>query len=372
MNALPARGLYVGLMSGTSMDGVDGVLAEFPDGAPLRILAHSEVAMPATLRDTLLALNQPGFDEIHTMSVAAQELTDLYAQAVRELLAATRLTPAHVRAIGAHGQTIRHRPDAGYTVQLNAPARLAELTGISVVADLRTRDVAAGGQGAPLAPGFHASVFGTNRNQAVLNLGGIANITVLSPANVIGYDTGPANMLLDLWCMRHTGQAFDRDGAWAASGRSNPSLLATLLGSEPWLDQSAPKSTGRDLFNAQWLDLRLQNWEARNGPLAPADVQATLQSFTVQTVAREIRRLPACDRVLVCGGGSRNTGLMNELAAVLPCPVEPTDAARVPAQQMEALAFAWLAYRYMAGLPGNLPSVTGAAGPRILGALYPA
>ncbi|WP_198951390.1 anhydro-N-acetylmuramic acid kinase [Pigmentiphaga sp. NML080357] len=369
---MSGTGPYIGLMSGTSLDGVDGVAADFSGPAP-RILGHADAAMPAELRASLLALNQPGFDEIHGMSRAALALAELYAEVVAKLLAQTGLAPDRIRAIGAHGQTVRHRPDAGYTVQLNAPARLAELTGIAVVADLRSRDVAAGGHGAPLAPAFHAAVFGTARPQAVLNLGGIANVTLLSPKGVVGYDTGPANLLLDAWCARHTGQPYDRDGRYAASGTLQPALLAELIASEPWLAAPPPKSTGRDLFNETWLDRRLQAWQAAHGPLHPADVQATLQALTVETAAREIRRQqPACEQVWVCGGGARNGGLMRALAAALSCPVAPTDNANVPAQQMEALAFAWLAHRHMEGLAGNLPAVTGAAGPRILGAYYPA
>ncbi len=363
---------YIGLMSGTSLDGVDGVAAVFDGGRP-RILAHADIAMPPALRAELLALNTPGPDEIHRMSQAGLALADLYARVVAELLARTGLDAARVRAIGAHGQTIRHRPDAGYTVQLNAPARLAERTGIAVVADLRSRDVAAGGHGAPLAPAFHAAVFGAGRPRAVVNLGGIANVTLLSPAGVVGYDTGPANLLLDAWCARHTGRDYDEDGRYAASGTLRPDLLAELIASEPWLAAPPPKSTGRDLFNTAWLDQRLQAWQARHGTLDPADVQATLQALTVETVAREIRRQqPGCEQVWVCGGGARNGGLMRALAGALPCPVAPSDDAGVPAQQMEALAFAWLAHRHVAGLPGNLPAVTGAAGPRVLGAYYPA
>jgi len=369
---MPRTGLYIGLMSGTSLDGVDGVAADFSGAAP-RILGHADVGMPAELRANLLALNRPGFDEVHRMSLAALELAELYAKVVAELLAQTGLAAAQIRAIGAHGQTVRHRPDAGYTVQLNAPARLAELTGIAVVADLRSRDLAAGGQGAPLAPAFHAAVFGTATPQAVLNLGGIANVTFLSPDGVVGYDTGPANLLLDAWCARHTGQPYDRDGRFAASGTLQPALLSELIASEPWLAAPPPKSTGRDLFNEAWLDSRLDAWQAAHGPLQAADVQATLQALTVETVAREIRRQqPGCEKVWVCGGGARNVGLMRALAAALPCPVAPTDDANVPAQQMEALAFAWLAYRHVEGLAGNLPAVTGAAGPRVLGAYYPA
>ncbi|MDX3904839.1 MAG: anhydro-N-acetylmuramic acid kinase [Pigmentiphaga sp.] len=368
---MAGTGRYIGLMSGTSLDGVDGVAAEFSGDTP-RILAHADLPLPADLRAELLALNTPGHDEIGRMSRAAQALADLYAEVVGRLLSHTGLTAADFRAIGAHGQTVRHRPDLGYTVQLNAPARLAERTGIAVVADLRSRDIAAGGQGAPLVPAFHAAVFGTDRPQAVVNLGGIANITLLSPSGVIGYDTGPANLLLDLWCHRHTGRSYDEDGRYAASGQVQDALLSELIASEPWLAEPPPKSTGRDLFNAPWLDRRLADWETRHGPVGAADVQATLLALTAETVAREIRRqMPDCQAAWICGGGARNPVLMSALGAALPCPVAPTDQAGIPAQQMEALAFAWLAHRHVQGEAGNLPAVTGAAGPRILGAYYP-
>jgi len=367
---------YIGLMSGTSLDGVDGVLAEISRNDVPVILAEASIAIPAELRATLLALNASGPDELHRAALAAQELTALYAQVVMQLLASGDVDVSSVTAIGAHGQTVRHRPELGYTVQLNAPALLAELTGIAVVADFRSRDVAAGGQGAPLAPACHAALFaagsGVNPPVAILNLGGIANLTVLRPGRPpTGFDTGPANVLLDLWCARYTGCAFDADGRWAASGRVIPELLQGLLRDEPWLALSPPKSTGRDLFNADWLDARLARHGGGN--LAPQDVQATLQRYTAQTVADALQAHAAdVERVFVCGGGARNTALMRDLADCLsPRPVAPTDALGVTAHSVEALAFAWLAWAHVHRIPAGLPSVTGSRSARVLGAYYP-
>lgn len=371
MPASQSAHLYVGLMSGTSLDGVDGVLAEIAPGRPPVILAEASSPMPASLRASLLALNRSGPDELHRAALASRELAQLYAQVVAGLLyRADDCDTSRVAAIGAHGQTVRHRPDLGYTLQLNDPALLAELTRIPVIADFRSRDIAAGGQGAPLVPAFHAAQFQSGEPVAVLNLGGIANVTILRPDEApIGFDTGPANMLMDLWCQRHTGLAYDEDGRWAASGAVVPALLEQLLRDEPWLALPPPKSTGRDLFNADWLDARLAR---HGGDLAPRDVQATLQRYTAETAAQALRRYaPGIARVLVCGGGARNAGLMRDLADCLPCPAQPTDAAGVPAQSVEALAFAWLAWAHVNGVPAGLPSVTGSRGKRVLGACYP-
>ena len=364
--------LYIGLMSGTSVDGVDGVLARLGDGQPPQVLASASLPMPTDLRQELLALNLSGEDELARGALAANALARLYAQAVSDLLREAGVAARDVAAIGAHGQTVRHRPDSGYTVQLNAPALLAELSGIDVVADFRSRDVAAGGQGAPLVPPFHAAIFGAPEGRAVLNLGGIANVTLLEPGkSPRGFDTGPANVFLDGWCQRHLGAPYDADGRWAASGQVLAPLLELLIASEPWFALPPPKSTGRDLFNMQWLDSRLAEFD---GPRpAPQDVQATLQRLTARTVANAIDAAAAGTReVFVCGGGARNPGLMRELAYCLQRPVRPTDALGVPAQEVEALAFAWLAQAFVARRPAGLPDVTGARGPRILGALYPA
>ncbi|OZI62479.1 anhydro-N-acetylmuramic acid kinase [Bordetella genomosp. 11] len=369
-----AAGLFIGLMSGTSTDGVDGVLARIaPDGRPA-VLAEASLPMPDELRQTLLALNAPGPDELERAALASLALAECYADTVRQLLATAGVTNTEVLAIGAHGQTVRHRPDLGYTLQLNAPALLAERTGIPVVADFRARDVAAGGQGAPLVPAFHAAIFGADVPRAVLNLGGIANVTLLAPGRpVTGFDTGPANMLLDEWCRRHTGQHYDDDGAFAAAGKVDTNILEYLLASEPWLSKRPPKSTGRDLFNATWLDSRLNAWDGYCRLLTPQDIQATLQRFTARTVAQAIdREAPDTREILVCGGGARNRGLMRDLAECLGRPVASTDAHGVPAQSMEALAFAWLACAHLNGVAAGLPTVTGARGARVLGALYPA
>ena len=367
-------------MSGTSLDGVDGVLLEC-GAAPSAFKVHAAASteLPDALRQSLLSLNQSGPDELHRAAVAASQLAELYAEVVAQLLQRSGLAAAQIRAIGAHGQTVRHRPPKGgepwpYTLQINQPAQLAERTGINVVADFRSRDIAAGGQGAPLVPAFHQRLFGrAGQSVLVLNLGGMANITAL-PANgaVYGLDSGPGNVLLDLWCQRHTGAWFDRDGAWAASGREQPELLAHLL-AEPYFLQRGIKSTGRDLFHAGWLDERLRGFAG----LPPADVQATLACLTARSVALAVQGIAwggaGPQQVWVCGGGSRNAQLMRLLAAELPqAQVQASDEAGWPAQWVEAAAFAWLALQTLEGKPGNLPSVTGARGARVLGAIYPA
>lgn len=366
--------LYIGLMSGTSLDGVDAVLADF-SGPRCQVLQHHALGFEPNLRSELLALNTSGADELHRAALAANALARCYAQAVQALLQAAGTPASAVRAIGAHGQTVRHRPGAfdgtGYTLQLNNPALLAERTGIPVVADLRSRDVAAGGQGAPLVPAFHQYQFGqAGQDALVLNIGGIANLSVLrADGSVLGFDCGPGNALMDHWCQQHRGEPFDRDGAWAASGQAVPVLLQHLLG-EPYLHQDPPKSTGRDLFNPQWLEQHL-----RQCPPAPApDVQATLLELTASACAESAMRYKNNSKLLaVCGGGAFNGRLMARLQALLPgLHVLPTDALGLPAQQVEAAAFAWLARQCLLGLPGNLPSATGAQGARVLGAIYPA
>lgn len=362
---LPGR-CFIGLMSGTSMDGVDGVLLRLDPGPEL--LASTSLDMPEALRAALLALNSSGPDELHRAALAANDLARLYAQACERLLAASGLPRAAVRAIGAHGQTVRHRPDLGYTLQLNAPALLAEHCGIDVVADFRSRDVAAGGQGAPLVPPFHDAMFNRGAPRAVLNLGGIGNVTLLAPGRPPrGFDTGPANVLLDAWCQLHTGQAYDRDGLWAAGGTADAGLLRHLIDSEPWFALPAPKSTGRDLFGLAWLQQRLASHGRAHGP---QDVQATLVALTAQTVAQAVAG-ETLTSLLVCGGGARNPRLMAALAQALPCPVATTDSEGVPGQWVEAMAFAWLARAFIDRQAAGVPEVTGARGPRILGALYP-
>ena len=369
MSAAPAPGaLYAGLMSGTSLDGVDAVLADFSGPKP-RLPGRSHVPFDGALRAELLALNTPGPDEIDRAARAGNALARAYAAAVAAALHDAGIPHSAVRAIGCHGQTVRHRPERGYTTQIGNPALLAELSGIAVVADFRSRDVAAGGQGAPLAPAFHLSVFGDAREpRAVLNLGGIANLTALPAAGATaGFDCGPGNALLDLWASRHLGRAYDEDGAWAQGGTVLPELLEAFL-REPYFAAPPPKSTGRDLFNAAWLDARLRGGEA------PRDVQATLLELTARSVADAARAHGAgARRVIACGGGTRNGALMRRLGALLaPAALETSDRHGVDPQLVEAAAFAWLAKKTVEGLPGNLPSVTGAAGPRVLGGYYPA
>lgn len=368
----------IGLMSGTSLDGVDGVLVDFAEGT--QVLWHASRGFDAALRAELLALNTPeGRDELHRAALAANALARSYAEVVRELLQATGLAPAQIAAIGAHGQTVRHRPQmfdgTGYTLQLNSPALLAELSGVAVVADLRSRDVAAGGQGAPLVPAFHQGVFGRpGETVLVLNIGGIANLSVLAgDGTVLGFDCGPGNALMDGWCQTHTGQPYDDGGQWAATGQVLPALLDRLL-AEPFLQQPPPKSTGRDLFHADWLAGHLSASATSAADARPADVQATLTEFTARACAGAVQRFGrAGGELLVCGGGAFNTQLMQRIAALLPGVAVDTTAARgLPPQQVEAAAFAWLARQALLGLPGNLPAVTGARGPRILGAIHPA
>jgi anhydro-N-acetylmuramic acid kinase len=370
-----ADGVYFGLMSGTSMDGVDGIAVEFAKGKTPVVRSQAFVGFSQGLRDALFALQQPGDNEIEREALAANALAARYTVCCHELLRAGNLPAADVRAIGVHGQTVRHRPEKGYTRQINNPALLAEMAHIDVVADFRSRDVAAGGQGAPLVPAFHATVFGAKgETRVVCNLGGISNITILSAnGSVRGFDCGPANALLDEWAQRHLHKPFDENGHFAATGQVHRPLLNALL-DDPFFEAQPPKSTGRDLFNPEWLDAKLQPFAS----VSPADVQATLVALTAVTIAREVERHASdCKAVYVCGGGARNPELMKALQAALGdsgcsgVPVLTTEALGVPPHQVEPLAFAWLAMRCIAREPGNVPSVTGAAGERVLGAIYP-
>lgn len=372
---------HIGLMSGTSLDGLDGVILR-RDGHALTITHAVHLDMPANLRNQLLALNSPGNNELHLASLAANELVRGYAQVVNRLLSDARLPRSAIRAIGAHGQTVRHQPappgtrasiDApwvAYTTQLNNPALLAELTGLTVVADFRSRDVAAGGQGAPLVPAFHRAVFSQpDTHVAVVNIGGMANVTLLPPdGSVTGFDTGPGNVLMDLWCERHTGQRFDAGGAWGAQGSVQIELLEHML-QDPYFNLTGPKSTGRELFNAEWIDRHLAARDMAH--VAAPDVQATLCALTAHSIALA---LPGkVRRVVICGGGAFNAQLMACLQHALPAAnVAPSDNAGLPAMDVEAAAFAWLAEQTLLGTCGNVVAVTGAAGPRVLGAVYPA
>lgn len=363
-------------MSGTSLDGVDGVLVDF-SVAPLRVLGYSSAPFSQALTQDLLELNSPGLNELHRAALAANALVRVYAQVVVALLEKSGIEKNQVIAIGAHGQTVRHRPQAfdgtGYTLQLNNPALLAELTGIAVIADFRSRDVAAGGQGAPLVPAFHQAVFGRpGETVATLNIGGISNLTVLGPQqadDVLGFDCGPGNALMDAWCRQHLGQAFDADGAWAATGQIRGDLLAALL-REPYFDQPAPKSTGRDLFNQTWLAGKLENLS----PISPADVQATLTELTASVCATSVKRYALeTHELIICGGGAFNGHLMHRLRANLPSlQVNSSQAHGLPPLEVEAAAFAWLAHKTVLGETSSLKKVTGARGARVLGAIYPA
>jgi anhydro-N-acetylmuramic acid kinase len=354
-------------MSGTSLDGVDVVLVDF-EPSPWRLIAAHSLAFPPAIRAEALALNERGEDELGRAALLGVALSRHYAGATLAMLASAGVDADTVSAIGCHGQTVRHRPDRGYTTQLVNGATLAERTGICTVCDFRSRDIAAGGQGAPLVPAFHAARFRSrDTHRVIVNLGGIANLTDLPPdGSIVGFDIGPANILLDSWTQTHRREAFDRDGAWAASGAVIEPLLAALR-TEPYFAARPPKSTGREEFNRAWLE--------RFGPgdYRPADVQATLAELTAATVADAIERhCSAASEVLLCGGGTENRDLVKRLAARLAGrALTDTGVLGVPPKLVEAFAFAWLAREALAGRPGNVPSVTGASGPRVLGAIYP-
>lgn len=362
--------LYLGLISGTSADGIDAALLAVEPA--IGVQAAASFPYPEDLRARIIALARAdvrlSLDELGTLDAA---IGLAFADAATTLLTESGVDPARVRAIGSHGQTVRHRPDIEppFTLQLGNPALIAERTGIDVVADFRRADMAAGGQGAPLAPAFHAAAFAdSDTTRAVLNLGGIANVTVLAPgAPVRGFDTGPANCLLDGWAQRHLGADRDDGGGWAASGRIDEGLLASCL-ADPYFSLPPPKSTGREYFHLDWLGQHLQ------GDVAPVDVQATLVAVTAGSVADALRGCGvAMEQVLVCGGGVHNPVLMAALAAALaPAKVVSSASQGLDPDFIEAAAFAWLAERHLADLPGNLPEVTGARGSRVLGARYPA
>lgn len=371
---------YIGLMSGTSLDGVDAVLACFDESGPA-IQVHGHVYQPfaTAFRQDLLALNRPGANELHRSCLAANSLSRAYAEAVNTLLQRCGMHPDQIRALGAHGQTVRHRPGefdgTGYTIQLLNAALLSELSGIDVAYDFRIGDIAAGGQGAPLVPAFHASAFHQpGVEQAVLNLGGIANITLLgADGAVMGFDCGPGNVLMDLWCERHLGKAYDHNGEWASGGEVHRDLLQHML-AEPFVQRAPPKSTGRDLFDAEWLDHQLAKVAVDNKQLASRDIQATLAEFTCIAAQWAVQNtLPGAQRLLVCGGGALNSHLMRRLAALMPASeVISSDSAGLPPLQVEAAAFAWLAKCRVSHQPGNCPAVTGAKGLRVLGSLHAA
>lgn len=372
------QSLYIGLMSGTSLDGIDAVLAKIETSGEARLLDSISTAFSPELRKALLDLQTPGTNEIHRENQAANALAVAYADAVKQLLIQAKLSPADICAIGAHGQTIRHQADLphqlAYSHQTLNPALLAELIGIDVIADFRSRDLAAGGHGAPLVPAFHAQQFATDKNIAVLNLGGIANLTLLpKKGEVKGFDCGPGNMLMDAWIAEQQGHPFDENGTWALQGKISQSLLSKMM-ADPFFSKAPPKSTGRDDFHLEWLQkqIGLDNINAE-------DVQATLLQLTVDSSLQALERYaPQTQTLVVCGGGARNITLLDLFKARAQeffknsLEIVTSDAFGIDPQLVEGLAFAWLAWAHKEKRPANLPAVTGAKGPRILGACYPA
>jgi anhydro-N-acetylmuramic acid kinase len=395
---VPQPELYIGLMSGTSLDGIDAVLVDLSQSKPLQIAQYYQ-PFDDTLKNNLLALHLPTHNELHQAQIMGNQLARMYAASVVLLLAQAKLSNKEVKAVGCHGQTIRHCPEHGYSLQIGNAALLAELTGITVVSDFRSRDIAAGGQGAPLVPAFHDHVLrhpGIHR--VIVNIGGISNLTNLPPrastsdrlsqnislpeevaaaipapdahahrvmTATSGFDCGPGNLLMDAWCMQHLGKPYDDSGAWAASGKVLPALLDQLL-AEPYFALPPPKSSGRDLFNIAWLESKLQGNEVA------ANVQATLLELTCRSIALAIQKhCFGTEEIYLCGGGAHNQNLHNRLAALLPgSSVETTNILGVDSDYLEAIAFAWLAQQALQGKPANLPQVTGAKHPCLLGAVY--
>ena len=362
--------LFIGLMSGTSLDGMDAVLVNFGDSPQdIKIMGHSYAPYEDTLKKSLLGLHLPHTNELEDSLIAGNIVSQKAYQAIEALLKKTGTTPKDVKAIGFHGQTIRHQPQKGFTLQIGNPALLAELSNINVIADFRSRDVAAGGQGAPLVPAFHKEIFShPTTHRAIVNIGGIANITLLNPdTSVSGFDSGPGNLLLDHWSQKHLLKAFDEDGAWAKGGH----LIQTLLDAffkDPYFEKTAPKSTGRDHFNEAWLNKHLQ----KSYPIQ--DIQRTLLELTALSISKAIDTHNAdITEIYLCGGGALNSFLVERLKSLMPqIKIQLTDALGMPTQHVEAAAFAWLAKQTLFLKPGNLPQVTGAKGLRILGALYSA
>ncbi|MCC5884842.1 MAG: anhydro-N-acetylmuramic acid kinase [Gammaproteobacteria bacterium] len=369
--ASPTEALYAGCMSGTSLDGIDLVIADLAAATP-RLIAARTLDIPAPLRRDLLTLCQPGADHLELFGYCDVVLAETIACGLNDLLAEHAIEPARILALGSHGQTVRHQPGGQhpFTLQIGDPNVIAERTGLTVVADFRRRDLAAGGQGAPLVPAFHAALFTAAEDRVIVNIGGMANITILpagQPAAASGFDTGPGNVLLDAWAERELGRPLDDGGQWASQARPDPELLAALW-NDPYFERAAPKSTGREHFNMDWLQARLKR------PVAPAVVQATLTELTARSITHGIHHTAGVKpkQVLVCGGGRHNTLLMQRLAIALPdAELGTTEQLGLDGDWVEAVAFAWLAKQRLDGLPGNLPAVTGAAGPRILGAIYP-
>tara|TARA_Y100000815_G_scaffold265015_1_gene281386 strand:- start:28 stop:1128 length:1101 start_codon:yes stop_codon:yes gene_type:complete len=363
--------LYVGIMSGTSLDGIDIALSRFTDGQQADCLDALCLPLPAALRQQLLDLCSPSSDELYQAGVAGNAWARLAAEGVNQLLVRQGLSPQQVCAIGSHGQTVRHHPEQGFSLQIGSPALLAELTGIKVIADFRSRDLAAGGEGAPLVPAFHHWLLSSpNLTRTLVNIGGFANLTVLRPGEAAaGFDSGPGNALMDNWALRHIGTPFDADGQWASQGQVHQPLLERML-ADPYFARRGPKSTGREYFHEAWLAAHLQQVPG----VSAIDVQASLAMLTAQSIADSLQQAASDTAELyICGGGARNSHLMRQLQRLLPHQrVLSTQTLGVNPDWMEAMAFAWLAWRFEQRLAGNLPNVTGARGERILGALYPA
>lgn len=365
-----ADALFIGLMSGTSLDGVDAVLVAFSPTQPLQALHSHFVSYPDALRAQIKALQHPTENELEDSALIANHLAKLYAESVEGLLNKANLTPEAITAIGCHGQTIRHRPELGFTLQIGNAALLAELTNITVISDFRSRDIAAGGQGAPLVPAFHRALYAdSNINRAIINIGGIANITYLArTGETLGFDSGPGNMLLDTWIKQHLNLDYDCNGAWARSGVIIPALLSSML-DDSYFSRLPPKSTGRDLFNQQWLNVQLKNHD-----YAPNDVAHTLVALTAHSIHDAVNRhCGAVEEIYLCGGGAKNHLLTEHLRTLFGnVKLSTIDALGIGADWAEAIAFAWLASACMHQQPVSLENVTGAKGPRILGAIYQA
>ena len=359
--------LFIGLMSGTSLDGMDAVLVNFgKTPQDIKIMGHSYVPYEDAIKEALLRLHSPNTNELEESLIIGNTISKKAYEAIDDLLKKTSITSKDIKAIGFHGQTVRHQPQKGFTLQIGNPALLAELSNINVIADFRSRDVAASGQGAPLVPAFHHEIFSHPKTyRAILNIGGIANVTLLNPkTSVSGFDTGPGNLLLDHWSKTHLHRAFDENGAWAKEGK----LIKTLLDAffeDSYFEKTAPKSTGRDYFNEAWLNKHLQK------SYAAQDIQRTLLELTASSIAKAIDS--NISEIYLCGGGALNIFLVERLKTLMPkTHIQLTDVLGIPTQYVEAAAFAWLAKQTLFLKPGNIPEVTGAKGLRILGALYPA
>ncbi len=394
---------YIGLMSGTSMDGVDAVLCDITQTSCTTLAAHS-TPYSNELLSALNALCTEGPDELNSLAIADRLVAETFARVTLELLERNGLTASDIRAIGSHGQTVRHHPNAdvlsahfakssvrGFTCQIGDPNTIATLTGIDVIADFRRKDIALGGQGAPLVPAFHNAIFASSKTyRALVNIGGIANVSLLSPQHEglapRGFDIGPGNRLMDQWISLHLNESFDRDGAWAASGSPHSGLLQQLL-LDDYFQLPAPKSTGREYFNIDWLSNTLADYfpsstaldgEEASNNLAPKDVQATLLALTGETIARDIKtylpRVNKCgeaSEVIICGGGAFNKALLAYLVNALDnYKVSDSFTLGMHPQHVEGAAFAWFAHAYVNDIPGNVPEVTGASKATVLGALF--